>query len=134
MFVPPILAANFLAASIANYLVVLSYSNILVSPWVVHLCSFPKPSIPNLLPDGRLYKNRTIASLVIFILLFNVIEPDLSMRKMKLYLFSKASSISCSSRSPTCVWIVSDFYASGVKVGRSETMTATWSGYLSDVW
>ena len=86
--------------------------------------SEPKPSIPNLHPLGRLYKNRTTASFVISILLFIPMEPDLSMRKINWYFDSNSFGRSYSSRAPAVTAIFLVFIAD-VKVGRKEAITAT---------
>jgi hypothetical protein len=93
---------------------------------VHHLVSEPKPSIPNLLPAGRLWRKRMTASLVISILLYIPMEPDLSMRKINCYLESKSFGRSYSSREPVENLMLLDLISSeDVNVGRKDAITAT---------
>jgi hypothetical protein len=91
----------------------------------------PKLSIPNLQSVGRLYKNKTTASLVIYILLCFFMDLDLSTRKMNWYFCSRSDAKSRSSRGLVEAIDYSGF-SEEEKVGRKEAITATSSGYLED--
>jgi hypothetical protein len=56
--------------------------------------------------------------------LFKLIDPDLSTRKIKLYLFSISSGMPSSFSYPEVTSVLSDFL-DWVKVGMKEAITAT---------